>query len=158
VSLNIRPATEADWSIVERLFPVYIGELPIGSDIDLAELMLWVRRQFDLALKGERYFWLAYDGEQFVGFTMFAVFENPIALSKKSGLLMDFYIVPEMRRQRWGHELAERAFHAMQQAGAGSVELDVLRDNQRGLAFWQNLGLETQRYRMKLPLANDTKG
>jgi ribosomal protein S18 acetylase RimI-like enzyme len=151
VSLNIRPASEADWTLLEQTYVRYLDELPTEPG-DTDDSMTWLRRQFDLSLKGERYIWFAYDDEQFIGFTMFAVFENSPGSSKKYGVMMDFYIVPEGRQHGIGHELARAAFSKMRTEGASIMELNVLRENQRAFNFWQSLGLHVHHHVMKMAL------
>ncbi len=151
MSLTIRPVTESDWPTFAQIYPAYIDELPTEPG-DTDDMMPWLRSQFDLGLQGLRYIWFAYDDERLVGSTMFVVYENYPGSSNKFGILMDFFIVPEARRQGWGQELARAAFAKMQAEGADNVELNVLPDNQRGLAFWQSLGLHTHHLGLKMPL------
>ncbi len=151
MSLTIRPVTASDWPTFAQIYPAYIAELPTESG-DTDDMMPWLRSQFDLALQGQRYIWFAYDGERLVGSTMFAVFENFPGSSNKFGILMDFYIVPQARRQGWGQELARAAFAKMRAEGADNVELNVLLENHRGLAFWESLGLHTHHHVLKMPL------
>jgi ribosomal protein S18 acetylase RimI-like enzyme len=65
------------------------------------------------------------------------------------GYLMDFYIVPERRRQGHGEAFARLVFQWMKEHGATWVSLHTRLDSPAATAFWRHLGCEPRLYVMR---------
>jgi ribosomal protein S18 acetylase RimI-like enzyme len=125
------------------------------SEEDFAhEIAYWLSKMYDEAMAGERYYWLAFDAGQPIGFISFRLLHGWFDGSQY-GKLDEFYIAPSARGQGTGRELAQMAFTEMQRQGAGNVELGVLISNTSGLAFWQSIGLKVNHQVLRMPLAVD---
>jgi ribosomal protein S18 acetylase RimI-like enzyme len=50
-------------------------------------------------------------------------------------------------------ELARAAFVEISRQGASKIQLDVLVNNEQGLAFWRKLGLALYHYVLEMPIS-----
>lgn len=60
----------------------------------------------------------------------------------RTGWLSRLAVVPELRRQGLGRELARRGVEALRSAGLRQVEIQVLGSNEHARAFWREEGFE----------------
>jgi ribosomal protein S18 acetylase RimI-like enzyme len=56
------------------------------------------------------------------------------------------------RRRGEASELARAAFAEISRQGASNIQLDVLVNNEPGLAFWRKLGLALHHYVLEMPV------
>lgn len=156
MTLQIETLSEANRVIAARLLREYSIEFDpddFYTHLDAAkhELVSWMDKMYAEAMAGERYYWLAYETGELIGFVTFRM-EYGWLNGSKHGKLDEFYIMPLARRNGRGGELARMAFAEMAQQGAKGVELGVLLSNERGLAFWRSLGLKINHYILKMNL------
>jgi ribosomal protein S18 acetylase RimI-like enzyme len=160
--IQIESLSAANRALAELLLREYSIEFdPADFYSHLAaaehELAVWMDKMYEEVMAGERYYWLAYDEGELIGFVTFRL-QHGWLDGSKYGKLDEFYIVPLARKGGRGRELAGIAFAEMAQEGAHGVQLGVLLNNERGLAFWQSLGLKINHYELRMPLVVSTEG
>jgi ribosomal protein S18 acetylase RimI-like enzyme len=64
-----------------------------------------------------------------------------------AGELSDMWIVPSARRLGIGQKLSRLAIEWLREQGAGSVEIQILRDNEASLKLYERMGFEVE-YRL----------
>jgi ribosomal protein S18 acetylase RimI-like enzyme len=158
---QIESLSDANREVAARLLREYSIEFDPAdfySHLDAAEheLAVWMNKMYDEVIAGERYYWLAYDEGEIIGFVTFRL-EHGWLDGSKYGKLDEFYIVPTARKSGRGRELAQMAFVEMARQGMSGVHLGVLISNERGLAFWQSLGLKINHYELRMPLTAPTE-
>jgi len=67
-------------------------------------------------------------------------------------LLGNFYVAPEYRGTGLADDLVARAVQQAREDGAEELSLDVAADNERALAYYEKLGFEVGKYRMRVPV------
>lgn len=76
-----------------------------------------------------------------------AKYDGPDRLS-----LGNFYVAPEYRGTGLADDLVARAVQHAREDGAEQLTLEVAADNDRALAYYEKLGFDVARYRMRVPL------
>jgi ribosomal protein S18 acetylase RimI-like enzyme len=70
----------------------------------------------------------------------------------KVGFISEVYVDPAQRRHRIGQRLVDAAFAWFARAEVGSVELQVVIDNQAARAFWEKQGFAAELVQMRARL------
>ena len=92
------------------------------------------------------------DGE-FVGFVMTKVDESPPVFDRPDRLIIgDIYVREAYRGTGLARDLIDRAVERARETGCEELALDVDVDNERALAFYEKLGFEPRRHRMRVPV------
>jgi ribosomal protein S18 acetylase RimI-like enzyme len=73
----------------------------------------------------------------------------------KVGFISEVYVDPAQRRHRIGQRLVDAAFAWFTRAEVGSVELQVVIDNQVARAFWEKQGFTAELVQMRARLPGD---
>lgn len=95
--------------------------------------------------KTRHIFWATDQGRQ-VGFAI-ALLQPAIAdVNAHNGLIAEFYIYPEYRREGFGGRLAGSLIEFLKSHGANEVYATVMAGNVRGLRFLQTCGFQIARY------------
>lgn len=125
----------------------------IGNSGPPEKRILEVHRQ---AVEGERSFWLASILDDIVGLIDFKVMPYQPRSDEQFGMIFDLFIKEEFQRRGYGRELAKLAIASMVEQGADPIELNVLPDNTKALAFWRSLGFKLYLYSLKLSASDAT--
>ena len=173
VALRRLPAEEPPVRrFVRRLWLPYHRELEaivenheLADDADLVEAEVPFRLD---RLDSEDYrAWVAVDGDgtdtaseasplvttdsDLVGFVTTDVDGSPSVFDRPDRLVVgDVYVREEYRGTGLAAELVERATERAREVDCDELALDVDADNERALAFYEKLGFETHRYRMRV--------
>jgi ribosomal protein S18 acetylase RimI-like enzyme len=156
MTIEIRPITLADIPIVEQLAYDYNYELDPQATTQDA-VVRWIAAVAQAALVGRHFFWLAWAGEQIVGFVSFQMRANPFT-QQTHGFIEDLYIASPFRRRGYAEELARAAFAEISGHGTCEIQLEVLANNQQALAFWQKLGLGIRHHVLAMPVQANLEG
>ena len=131
---------------IERLTPLWIAymrEIAHGDLLDTTddEITDWLIKRAEI--QGQRdtmHFELIYSGENLAGFAMYAIDLGGIKgiLDGGMGYIMEFYIVPELRRKG----IATRAFAHMERVltRQGARQIYLTPDSVSGVPFWERVG------------------
>ena len=135
-TLRIATATLDTLEDLVSLFDAYRVFYGAGSDVVAAHAFLLER-----FLLRESVVFLAYGGEQAVGFTQLYPLFSSTAM-QRVWLLNDLYVTPELRGQRVGEALIERALEHARLSGAARVELSTAHTNLSGQKLYERMGFE----------------
>ena len=135
-TLRIATATLDTLEDLVPLFDAYRVFYGAGSDVVAAHAFLLER-----FLLRESVVFLAYGGEQAVGFTQLYPLFSSTAM-QRVWLLNDLYVTPELRGQRVGEALIERALEHARLSGAARVELSTAHTNFSGQKLYERMGFE----------------
>lgn len=147
--LRARQVVEDDRSIFDQLHSSYINE---GQPQQQTAPVGWLDNIYSQALAGQRYLWLARNGDEIVGFCSFRILPFFRGSSDKFTEIQDFYIVPPARGRGFGRQLAGLIMRKAIAQQAASVELDVAADNVSAMQFWERVGFKLRIYSMELKL------
>ncbi len=150
MTIKIDPITTGDVPILEQLAYEYNRELDPRETRQEA-VNRWIASVAEATAAGRHFFWLARVEEQITGFVSFRLSTNPFT-QETSGFIEDLYIAPSFRRRGEASELARAAFAEISRQGASKIQLDVLVNNEKGLAFWRKLGLALHHYVLEMPV------
>ena len=124
---------------LENLIPLFDAyRVFYGADSDRAAARAFLLERFVLR---ESVVFLAYQGEQAVGFTQLYPLFSSTAM-QRTWLLNDLYVAPELRGQRVGEALIERALEHARISGAARVELSTAHTNLSGQKLYERMGFE----------------
>lgn len=150
---HIRPAVASDLPALTALWSdMYVYQQSCGMLGEIPEdaAALW-SRTVERAL-GSRLcvILVAERNETTVGFIEGVVTAGPAYLGGEAvGVIRHLFVQAADRKAGLGRQLVEVALEAFRAAGAQAVELQVVRGNQAGEAFWQALGWQTQLVQMR---------
>ncbi|HCI80898.1 MAG TPA: hypothetical protein DHW02_14545 [Ktedonobacter sp.] len=106
--LQIRPITQGDIEVVERLAYDYNYELD-SVETTRDAVSRWITAATSESEKGNHYFWLACIEDAIAGFVSFELRTNPFT-QETYGFIEDMYVVPSYRRRGYAEQLARAAF------------------------------------------------
>ena len=149
--MKIDPITTGDVPIIEQLAYEYNRELD-PQETRQEAVKRWITAVAEATAAGRHCFWLARVEEQITGFISFRLSANPFN-QETYGFIEDLYIAPLFRRRGYAEGLARAAFAELSRQGASSIQLDVLVNNEQGLAFWRKLGLTLHHYVLEMPVS-----
>ncbi|HEY3247486.1 MAG TPA: GNAT family N-acetyltransferase [bacterium] len=93
-----------------------------------------------------RHIWWAIDGPRKVGFAVAIVMAQPVDRQRQQGMIAEFFIYPEFRREGFGRKLVEAIIGFFQEHGIADVHASVIADNVRGIRFWEACSFQIARY------------
>lgn len=97
-----------------------------------------------------------------VGFVGFAIDHGGYERDRTRGTVSNLFVVPDRRGEGIGSALLRAAERALEEAGADSVALEALTDNERARKFYDEQGYEPHRVELRKSLpaadAGDTDG
>ncbi len=108
----------------------------------------WIDAYIKVLFKDQgatRHIWWAVDGARRVGFAI-ASLQRGMMDGKGHGMIAEFFVYPEYRREGYGRRVAEAVIEFLHAAGAGEVHAAVVAGNVRGLRFWEACGFQLVRY------------
>lgn len=87
----------------------------------------------------------AEDDHDLIGFVAFSLDRGGYDRDRTRGTVSNLYVVPERRGEEIGSELLRAAERALREAGAETIALEALADNERARAFYAAHGYEPHR-------------
>ena len=124
---------------LEDLIPLFDADRVLyGQESDFEAARAFLLERF---LLRESVVFLVYSGEAAVGFTQLFPLFSSTAL-KRVWLLNDLYVAPELRGQRVGELLIERALEHARLSGAARVELATAHTNLSGQKLYERMEFE----------------
>lgn len=155
--IRVRPAVDGEGAEVAQLWlDMYAYQRAHGMTLPLRDdaAELWQRQlagrldsPVSVVLVAERV-----DAPGLVGFLAAQIKRLPPHLTTgkaKVGFVSEVYVQPEARRHQVGRKLVEAAFAWFDRADVGSVELQVVADNEVARKFWQSFGFATELVQMR---------
>jgi len=80
-----------------------------------------------------RHIWWGVDGGRRIGFAVAMVIQQPVDRGRQQGMIAEFFIYPEYRREGYGRKLADAIIEFFQERGITDVHASVIADNVRGI-------------------------
>lgn len=93
-----------------------------------------------------RHIWWGVDEGRKVGFAVAIVTPQPADKQRLQGMVAEFFIYPEYRREGYGRRMAEAVIEFLHAKGANDVHASVTAGNVRGLRFWEACSFQISRY------------
>jgi len=93
-----------------------------------------------------RHIWWAIDEGRKVGFAVVILTPNPVNKQQKQGMIAEFFIYPEYRREGYGQRMVAAALEFLQSKGVDDIHASVTAGNVRGLRFWEACSFQISRY------------
>lgn len=93
-----------------------------------------------------RHIWWAVDERRKVGFVVAIVTAQPTDRRRTQGMIAEFYIYPEFRREGYGRRMADAAIESLHAKGCSDVHASVPAGNVRGLRFLEACSFQISRY------------
>jgi len=159
---SMRRFVEELWLPYHRDLDAAVGSHAMAEDVAVDDIVEFRTDYFD---DPSRRLWVALDDVDdqagslseldatFAGFlstslkTPPAKFENPDQLH-----LGNFYVDPAYRGDGLADDLIARAVQHAREDGAVELTLEVNVNNERALAYYEKLGFDVSKYRMRVPL------
>jgi UDP-2,4-diacetamido-2,4,6-trideoxy-beta-L-altropyranose hydrolase len=100
----------------------------------------WRDYYFDNVQKDPKYSlqWIIADG-QHAGFILFGS-EKHRFLPRKTGVILELYVIPEQRRRGIARVIAEQAIGEMRKACPSKIQLEVVEGNTAAVKLWKSMG------------------
>lgn len=93
-----------------------------------------------------RHIWWAVDDGRKVGFAVVIISANPVNKHQKQGMIAEFFVYPEHRREGYGLKIAAAALEFLRTNGVEDIHASVTAGNVRGLRFWEACSFQISRY------------
>ena len=107
------------------------------------------RREFESFLaQADKVLLVAVEGGEVIGFTVCAVEEPPVELTRHRGVVREVVVRPASGGRGVATRLMEAAFRAMKDRGADEVVLHAAIDNAAAVGLYEKLGMRRVMYRM----------
>ena len=116
-------------------YRVFYGQ---PSDVEAARVFLYKR--FTL---GESIVFLAMFEDRAVGFTQLYPMFSSVSL-RRIWILNDLYVESDVRGQRVGERLIERAVQLAKESGAKGIQLETAHTNTSGQKLYERLGFQRE--------------
>jgi len=150
------------WLPYQRDLEATVEARVLADDVDAEEIVDFRTDYFD---DPEKRTWVALDDlddptgsladadATFAGFLSTSLRTPPQKYDSADRLsLGNFYVTPEYRGTGLADDLVAKALQHAREDGAEEFTLDVAVDNDRALAYYEQLGFEVARYRMRVPV------
>ncbi|MFB6308152.1 MAG: GNAT family N-acetyltransferase [Haloarculaceae archaeon] len=99
---------------------------------------------------------VAREDNELLGFVMFTVESGKYEQDVTRGLIENLYVVPRRRNEGIGSELLEAAETELAEAGAETIALEVVADNEEARRFYRRHGYDPHRVELERSLESDT--
>ena len=93
-----------------------------------------------------RHIWWGVDGGRKIGFAVAIVTPQPADRNRLQGMIGEFFIYPEYRREGYGRRMAEAVIEFLHSKGVNDAHASVTAGNLRGLRFWEACSFQISRY------------
>lgn len=127
-----------DW--LRRYREEITGEPPPAEWLDA-----YLKHIFAEQGKNRHIWWGVADGKK-VGFAVAILTPQPVDRQRLQGMVGEFFIYPEYRREGYGRRLAEAVIEFLHAQGANDIHASVTAGNVRGLRFWEACSFQISRY------------
>lgn len=158
----MRRFVEELWLPYQRDLEAAVEARVLADEIDVEEIVDFRTDYFD---DPDKRTWVALDDvadptgsladvdATFAGFLSTSLRTPPQKYDSPDRLsLGNFYLRPEYRGTGLADDLVAKALQHAREDGAVELTLDVAADNDRALAYYEKLGFDVERYRMRVPL------
>lgn len=149
---TIRPAGAGDVPAVGRLWQS-MADQHAGYDAEAwcyrpDARQRWCEEFAGFLAQADRVLLVAEQAGQIVGFTVCAVEEPLVELSRRCGVVREVVVAEASRGRGIATLLMEAAFEAMKALGAEEVVLHAAIDNAAAVGLYEKLGMRRTMYRM----------
>jgi ribosomal protein S18 acetylase RimI-like enzyme len=138
MSLEIITASFDHLPQLAPLFDAYRVFYGQASDVEAARAFLHERFTF-----GESIVFIAMLGDRAVGFMQLYPMFSSVSL-RRMWILNDLYVEADVRGQRVGERLIERAVQLAKESGAKGIQLETAHTNTSGQKLYERLGFERE--------------
>ena len=158
----MRRFVEELWVPYHRDLEAAVGSHVMAEDVDVDDIVEFRTDYFD---DPSRRLWVALDDVDnpagtlpeldatFAGFLSTSLKTPPSKFETPDQLhLGNLYVDPAYRGTGLADDLVARAMQHAREDGAVELTLEVDADNDRALAYYEKLGFDVARYRMRVPL------
>jgi ribosomal protein S18 acetylase RimI-like enzyme len=162
---RVRNEEEPMRLFVEELWLPYLRELPgqsVADGVDVEDVVDFRTDHFDAP---DKRLWVALDDVEdtagpvheldatLAGFLSSTLATPPQKFDNPDRLRIgNVYVDPAYRGTGLADDLVARALQHAREDGAEELTLEVDADNDRALAYYETLGFDVERYRMRVPL------
>ncbi len=127
-----------DW--LRRYREETVGEPPPDGWLDA-----YLKHIYDEQGKNRHIWWAIEEGRK-VGFAVAILSPQPVDKHRLQGMIAEFFIYPEFRREGYGRRMAEAVIEFLQSKGVEDLHASVTAGNVRGLRFWEACSFQIARY------------
>ncbi|MDQ7819962.1 MAG: GNAT family N-acetyltransferase [Armatimonadota bacterium] len=127
-----------DW--LRRYREEVAGEAPTDEWLDA-----YLKHIFSEQGRHRHIWWGVADGRR-VGFAVAIVTPQVADRHRLQGMIAEFYVYPEYRREGYGRRMAEAVIAFLRERGCQDVHASVSAGNLRGLRFWEACSFQISRY------------
>lgn len=158
----IRRYVEELWLPFNREMGKVVEAHGLSSEFDIEAEIEWQIDRFDTP---DTRLWVALDDVDdstapleeidatFAGFISVSLDTSPSSFDWPDRLVIgDFYVAELYRGERLADQLVGRALQFAREDGCEQLALEVDVDNERALAYYEKLGFEVGKYRMRVPV------
>lgn len=147
--IRLSPITQEQFAEISEYFFRYMQEIA-GQEL-LTREHCHVFINAVMSNPKRELFW-AIKEEKPCGFIFISIEKNWPILETSKAKINEFYIFPEMRRQKCGKHLLEEMMRYLSGRNCDSIELEVHFNNSAGYLFWQAMGFEIKKHVLHKPL------
>jgi UDP-2,4-diacetamido-2,4,6-trideoxy-beta-L-altropyranose hydrolase len=135
-ALSMAPVTSKDRDSFLKMAEQHFREL----NRDFTPDQDWQDYYFDNIQKDCKYSlqWIVADGQR-AGFILFGS-EMHRFLPRKTGVILELFVVPEQRRRGIARVIAEQAICEMQKSCPSKIQLEVVEGNAAAVKLWKSMG------------------
>lgn len=127
-----------DW--LRRYREEVAGEAPPDGWLDG-----YLKHIFSEQAKNRHIWWGVSDGRK-IGFAVALVTPQPADRQRLAGMIAEFYVYPEYRREGYGARMADAVIEFLHAKGCTDIHASVQAGNVRGLRFWETCSFQIARY------------
>ncbi|SNR30834.1 GNAT family N-acetyltransferase [Halorubrum vacuolatum] len=144
-TVHLVPAQPADVDVVADLWVELVRDQRThGSELLGAANRAVVRDSFaQAAVAGELL--LARESDDLLGFVSFSLDHGRYERERTRGTVTNLFVVPERRGEGIGSRLLDAAERALHGAGATTITLEAMAENERARAFYRTRGYAPHR-------------
>ena len=133
--IELKECFTEDFELLAEMNKQLIEDEKSNNSMEIAQLK---NRMKDFLNNGYKAFFFT-ENKNIIGYALFDITKEPVYLRQ-------FFIKREERRKNYGKTAFNRL---MEKLDINEVEIDVLKWNEIGIKFWENLGFKEQSKRMK---------
>jgi len=127
-----------DW--LRRYREEIAGEAPPDGWLDG-----YLKHIFSEQGKNRHIWWGVCEGRK-IGFAVGLLTPQPADRQRVVGMIAEFYVYPEYRREGYGARMASAVIEFLQAKGCNDIHASVPAGNVRGLRFWETCSFQIARY------------
>jgi len=139
--IKIKECTENDIELLAKMNKQLIEDEKTNNFMDITQLE---NRMNDFLKSGYKAFFFLIE-EEIIGYAL-------CDMTKEPKYLRQFYIKREERRKHYGKY---SFYKLLEKLETKEIEVDVLKWNEDGIKFWENIGFKEQWKRMKYKIIDE---